>query len=163
AMGKILGGWQLSGVVQFQTGQPSSVAVSTDYAGVGQDGSMSNGGQFWSHSVVPDVTHQIALNGASDPYYWFATKDSSGNAIFTQPTKGTFVLQDGVRNLVHNPGLEDWNLGLFKKFAITEKTGLQFRAEAYNVLNHPNWSGAGFNPTSSTFGKITGKTGDVRN
>ena len=60
-------------------------------------------------------------------------------------------------------GLEDFNVGLFKKLAISEKTGLQFRAEAFNILNHPNWGGAQFNPTSSSFGKITGKTGDVRN
>jgi hypothetical protein len=40
----------------------------------------------------------------------------------------------------------------------------EIRAEAFNVWNHPNWSGASYNPTNlSTFGKITGKTGDVRN
>jgi predicted heme/steroid binding protein len=161
--GRFLGGWQFSGIVQFQTGTPSSVAVGTDYVGVGMDGSISNAGQFWSYSQIPDVTHQIALNGTSDPYFWFATKDSSGNAIFTQPTKGTFVHQNNIRNIIHNPGLENWNVGLFKKIAVTEKVAFQFRAEAFDVLNHPNWSGAGFNPTSASFGKITGKTGDVRN
>ncbi len=164
--GKILGGWQLSGIVQFQTGTPSSVAVGTDYVGVGQDGSMSGGGQFWSHSAVPDIVHNIALNGGgtADPAYWFSVKDSSGNLLFTRPAAGTFVTQTGVRNLIHNPGLEDWNLGLFKTVPIREgRTGFQFRAEAYNVLNHPNWGGANFNPTSAQFGQITGKTGDVRN
>jgi predicted heme/steroid binding protein len=161
--GRVLGGWQFSGIVQFQTGTPSSVAVSTDYAGVGMDGSISNAGQFWSYSQIPDVTHQAALNGTSDPYYWFATKDSSGNAIFTQPAKGTFVHQDNIRNIIHNPGLENWNVGLFKKIAVTEKVAFQFRAEAFDVTNHPNWSGAGFNPTSASFGKVTGKTNDVRN
>jgi predicted heme/steroid binding protein len=161
--GKALGGWQLSGIWQAQTGTPNSVAVGTDYAGVGQDGSMSGGGQFWAHTAIPDVTHQAALNSGSDPYYWFAVKDASGNPLFTQPAKGTFVLQDNVRNIVHNPGFWNWNVGLFKKFAVTEKTGFQFRAEAFDVLNHPNWGSANFNPTSSTFGKVTGKTGDVRN
>jgi hypothetical protein len=161
--GKTLGGWQLSGIVQAQTGTPSSVAVGTDYVGVGQDGSMSNGGQFWAHTAIPDVVHQAALNSSNDPLYWFATKDSSGNPLFTQPAKGTFVHQDNVRNIVHNPGFHNWNVGLFKTFAIREKSGLQFRAEAFNVLNHPNWGGANFNPTSAAFGKVTGKTGDVRN
>jgi hypothetical protein len=161
--GKAFGGWQLSGIWQAQTGTPSSVAVGTDYAGVGQDGSLSNGGQFWSYSQIPDVVGQAALNSSADPYYWFATKDSSGNAIFTQPAKNTFTTQKNVRNIIHNPGFTNWNVGLFKKFSITERVGLQFRAEAFDVLNHPNLGGANFNPTSSSFGKVTGKTGDVRN
>ena len=161
--GKALGGWQLSGIWQAQTGTPSSVAVGTDYVGVGQDGSMSNGGQFWSHTAVPGYTKQAAFHSGSDPYYWFPVTDASGNPYFVQPAKGQFVSQPGVRNLLYNPGFWNWNVGLFKKIAITESKGLQFRAEAFDVLNHPNWGGADFNPTSSTFGKVTGKTGDVRN
>ena len=53
---------------------------------------------------------------------------------------------------------------LFKKFAINERTGFQFRAEAFDAFNHPNLNGAGTNPNNlSTFGKVTGKTNDVRN
>jgi hypothetical protein len=173
AAGKVLGGWQLSGIVQAQSGTPSSVAVGTDYVGVGQDGSISNGGQFWSYSTV-NVQGNTALNSNSDPNYWFQTCSvsvsafsqcaaSGGTPFFQQPTKGQFVHQDNIRNIIHNPGFSNWNLGLFKKIAITERTGFQFRAEAFDVLNHPNLGGANFNPTSSTFGKITGKTGDVRN
>jgi hypothetical protein len=47
---------------------------------------------------------------------------------------------------------------VFKTFAITERTGFQFRAEAYDFPNHPNLSGPSYNPTSSQFGEITGKT-----
>jgi hypothetical protein len=163
--GKLLGGWQLSGITQFQTGTPSSVASSNDYAGVGQDGSMSNGGQFWVMNGTPTVVHEIAANGSADAKYWFTTTDSSGKLLWTQPATGTFNTQAaGFRNVIHNPGFVNWNAGLFKKFSITEKTGVQFRAEAFNIFNHPNWGGASFNPTNlSTFGKITSKTGDVRN
>ncbi|HEY3740314.1 MAG TPA: carboxypeptidase regulatory-like domain-containing protein [Bryobacteraceae bacterium] len=162
--GKALGHWQVSGIVQMQTGTPSSIAVGTDYAGVGLDGSISNAGQFWQVLSTPTVQHQIALNGASDNLYWFNVKDSAGNLIVAPPAKGTFVTQQGIRNLIHNPGFENWNTGLFKSFALKERLQLQFRAEAFNVLNHPNWNGASFNPTNlSTFGKITGKSNDVRN
>jgi hypothetical protein len=163
--GKVLGGWQVSGIIQFQTGTPSSVAVSNDYAGVGQDGSMSGGGQFWVQNGTPSIVHQIAANGAADALYWFKTTDSSGNLLWSQPAKNTFNSQPaGFRNSIHNPGFDNWNAGLFKKFSITEKTGVQFRAEAFDVTNHPNWGGASFNPTNlSTFGKITSKTGDKRN
>ena len=73
------------------------------------------------------------------------------------------MTQKGIRNVIHSPGFSNWNVGLFKRFAITERAGLQFRAEAFDVFNHPNLGGANFNPTSSSFGKVTGKTGDVRN
>ena len=72
-------------------------------------------------------------------------------------------MQNGIRNEIYNPGFNNWNLGLFKKFALNERFGFQFRAEAFDAFNHPNWGGANFNPTSAGFGKITGKTGDVRN
>jgi len=161
--GKLLGGWQISGITQFQTGTPSSVARSNDYVGVGQDGSMSGGGQFWVMNGTPTIVHDIALNGASEAKYWFSTTNSDGTPLFTAPKAGTFNHQEGIRNILHNPGFQNWNLGLYKKFAINERTGFQFRAQAFNVFNHPNWSGASFDPTAAAFGKITGKTNDVRN
>lgn len=160
--GKILGGWQLSGITQFQTGTPNSIAKGTDYVGVGQDGSMSGGGQFWILNGTPEVLHNFAANGNNDPALWFSTTTSDGKPIATQPNKA-FNHQENIRNIVHNPGFQNWNAGLFKKFALSEQTGFQFRAEAFNVFNHPNWGGANFDPTSSAFGKVTGKTGDVRN
>ena len=107
----------------------------------------------------------IAANGTAENKYWFQTTDSSGNLLWTKPATNTFNTQPaGFRNSIHNPGFENFNVGLFKAFRFTEKTGAQFRAEAFNVLNHPNWGGASFNPTNlASFGKITGKTGDVRN
>jgi hypothetical protein len=66
--------------------------------------------------------------------------------------------------MIYNPGFENYNLGLFKNFQIHESVGVQFRAEAYDALNHPNWNGPGNDPTNlTTFMKVTGKNGDVRN
>ena len=93
--GKLLGGWQISGITQFQTGTPSSVAVGTDYVGVGQDGSMSGGGQFWVKNGDPTIVGEFAANGANEAKYWFSTKNSDGTPIFTQPVKGTFNSQEG--------------------------------------------------------------------
>jgi len=173
--GKVLGGWQISGIFQAQTGNPCSVGKANDYAGVGQDGSLggspgtsnctnSNVGQFWQmNGNIQYPQNFDAANGAQNQY-WFKTTNADGTPIFTAPAAGTFVNQSGVRDIIYHPGFNNWNLGLFKKFAVTERFGFQFRAEAFNAFNHPNWNGVGLDPTNATtFGKVTGKTNDVRN
>jgi len=165
--GKLLGGWQVSGIFQAQTGLPCGIGTGNDFAGVGQDGSMGCGsaGQFWVINGTPKIIGNMAYNGggANNPAYWFAVTNPDGSKIFTAPPTGTFNLQNGVRESVYQPGFDNWNLGLFKKFTITERTNLQFRAEAYDAFNHPNWGGPNLNPTSAQFGQVTGKTGDRRN
>ena len=74
---------------------------------------------------------------------------------------GTMV-KDRFRNYFYNPGFQNWNIGLFKEFAVTERHRLLLRGEAFNWLNHPNWSGFDANPRSATFGKVVSKT-DQRN
>jgi len=54
------------------------------------------------------------------------------------------------------------DFGLRKTVALAGRQRVQFRLEAFNVLNHPNWNGANNNPTSGSFGLITGKNGERR-
>src|SRR5262249_33213535 len=135
--GKLLGGWQISGVTQFQTGLPCGVAGGTDYAGVGLDSNFGCGvnGQYWVVNGTPKIIGTFGPNGQ-----WFSTTNPDGSPIFTKPASGTFNTQR-VRNLIYQPGFQNWNLGLFKAFPIDERMGLQFRAEAFNFINHPNWCG----------------------
>jgi hypothetical protein len=165
--GKLLGGWRISGLNQFQTGVPCGVFGTTDVAQVGEVGSLGCGqtsGEFYTLNGTPSIIGQFAGGaGAASPNQYFATT-SNGSPIFTPPAAGTFNLQKGVRNEIYQPGFQDWNLGLYKKFAISEKQSIEFRAEAFDVNNHPNWSNvASFNPTSSVFGKVTSKTNLSRN
>jgi carboxypeptidase family protein/TonB-dependent receptor-like protein len=166
--GKVLGGWQISGIAQFQTGTPCGVMASTDYAGAGLDANLGcgNNGQYMVLDGNPVITGQFAAGGSKDPAQWFATTNPNGTPIFTAPKAGTFNSQPA-RNLIYQPGFQNWNLGLFKAFAINERSGFQFRAEAFNFVNHPNWGGSSgggvqFNPTNANFGKVTSK-GSERN
>lgn len=157
---KMLGGWEISGATQFQTGTPCGIGTNNDYAGVGEVGSFGCGseGQFWVLNGTPTIdTGAFAgpVTNSSSPKYFTAN--------VTQPAAGTFNLQQGVRDSIYQPGLQDWNIGLLKSFPISERTGFQFRAEAYDFINHPNLSGPNLNPTSSQFGMITSKTGLARN
>jgi hypothetical protein len=162
--GKIAGGWRIAGVAQFQTGAPCGVGMNTDYAGVGEYGSFGCGseGEFWVMNGTPKILHQFAGYGGTGKY--FSTTDATGNPLFTAPAQGTFNLQQGVRDSIYQPGYQDWNLSLKKKFFITEKISSEFTADAYNFINHPNWSGPNLNPTSGQFGEVTGKsTSNPRN
>jgi len=161
--GRVLGGWQISGITQFQTGLPCSVAAANDYAGVGLDSNFGCGvnGQYWVVSGNPRIIGTFGPSGQ-----WFATTNPDGTSIFTAPAAGTFNTQR-VRDLIHQPGYQNWNMGLFKTIPVNERVRFQFRAEAYNVWNHPNWCGnsgcsgttnIGLNPTNTaTFGKVLAK------
>ena len=173
--GKLLGGWQVSGLIQYQSGLPTSIGRGTDYVGVGLDGSLTGGiGQYWVfNNSSLDYQKTMAHNsGNSDANWWIypfnepnCSATGAGCTLkWTQPAKGVFNHQDGIRDMIYNPGFENWNLGLFKDFKVHEAIGFQFRAEAFNAFNHPNWNGVGTDPTNlTTFMKTTGKNNDVRN
>jgi hypothetical protein len=162
--GRLLGGWQVNSIFQAQSGTPCSVVYNSDYAGVGEVGNMncSGNGQYWVMNGTPSIIGGFAGSKGGGAK-WFTTTNASGQALFTAPPAGTFNLQPGIRDSIYGPGLIDWNLGLFKSFRINERTGFEFRAEAYDVDNHPNLSGPNLNPTSSQFGEITSKTTLSRN
>jgi hypothetical protein len=168
--GEILGGWQITGVTQFQSGTPFTIGTNTDYAGIG-----ISSFQPWNVDGDPKLSRgeRGFSNSATDSNFWFRTKNSDGSNIFTQPANGTYGNQ--TKNNYYMPGFQNWNLGLFKTFSLNERHKLTFRAEAFNWLNHPNWGGANGsgqfgippapqgqpngNPTSSTVGKVTTKDG----
>ena len=136
--GHVLGGWEISGIVQVESGphlSPSTVS-SADPGGVGLQG-----------NVLPD---QVANPNSGAPHrasQWFNT------AAFQDPSG--YLPGNARLGSILGPGLQKWDLSLFKTFKFTEKLGLQFRAEAFNVFNHTNFSGVDTTLGSSTYGTIT--------
>jgi hypothetical protein len=155
----LLGGWQTTLLVQLQTGTPFTVGTTDDVAGFGPGngtGSSSNTGNsmpanIYNVSGDPHLSDPKFATSNSDPNLYFNT------AAFTRPAAGTFTTQRN-RNLLYNPGFQNWTGSLFKTFAIGERQGVTFRGEVYNIPNHPNWNNVdSVNPTAATFGKITNK------
>jgi carboxypeptidase family protein len=159
--GKFLGGWSISAMSQFQTGTPFSITAGDDPAGVGP----GSGRQFYVIQGDPQLNHQFSSN-LTDSNNWFSV-------TAVAPAPGTFSNQK-FRNFIYGPGFQNHNIGIFKTFSLTERHRIQFRAEAFNWLNHPNWGGAngtntydpnsgmagsgiGLNPLSANFGKVTTK------
>jgi hypothetical protein len=141
-----LGGWEFSGVHLMQSGTPFSVRTSADIAGVGT----GSGTQFYNLVGDPNIATTAFTNSA----VWFNAQ------AFAMPAPGTFGTQP--RNLIRGPGLFDWDMGLRKNIKTFEAQSLQFRFEVFDILNHPNWSNPVVDPTSGSFGLITGKTNDSR-
>jgi hypothetical protein len=154
--GKLLGGWEVTAVAQFQSGLPYTVQTADDFAGVGT----GSGTSIWNMSGTPAMPHEFAGSAASGQY-WFVPTNPDGAAVFTAPAQGTFTSQNN-RNRLYNPAFQNWNLGLFKRFRITDRQNISFRAEGFNFINHPNLSGVNSNPRSAAFGMVTGK-GSERN
>lgn len=158
----LLGGWQISGVTQFQTGTPGSVATGDDFAGVGT----GSGSQLWQLTGPINTSNQFtnAGEGVTTSYIQIPRDAAGRQTLYSQPKAGTFVT-DRVRNAMYGPGFQNWNISAFKNFNISEKVNIQFRADGYNFVNHPNWGGSAGggldrNPNSGTFGQVTAKGGE---
>jgi hypothetical protein len=148
AVRNVFGRWQMSGTTQFQSGNPLSVSTGDDFAGVGP----GSGNQLWQLTGPVRLIKKSSPNNTT-PDKWFDT------GVFQKPASGTFAPRE-TRNQVYGPGFQSWNIAMQKAFRIIpsrETNRLLFKAEAFNFINHPNLDNPNTNPTSSTFGKVTGK------
>ncbi len=160
---RLFGNWEISGIYQYQSGDPFSIRTSDDFAGVGA----GSGSQFWNLVGNPGIQRTGFTESAAwfNPCVKLANGQTRGCAsgqdpVWVAPASGTFGVQP--RNSLRGPGAWYLDVGLRKNFPINETHKLQFRIEAFDVLNHPNWGGPNSNPNSASFGFITGKTGVAR-
>jgi len=148
----LLGGWQYSGITSFSTGSPFSVINSTDNAGVGNGIGSSSYADIVGDPRAGIV--QVPQAGFGRVFY--------NAAAYATPTGLTFG--DSGRNSLRNPDFINFDMALFKRFAIKESTAIEFRAEAFNVFNHTEWNpiagqaGAGANINGSSTNTL-GTTG----
>lgn len=133
-----LGNWQVNGIATFQRGFPYSI-TSPDIGGV-LDALAGNRANVVGNPY-PSGFHQ-SINE------WFNT------AAFVQAPAGVFGSSG--RNTLRAPGINSWDLSLFKNFPITERINLQLRLESFNAFNHTQWGTPSFDASSTHFGQITG-------
>ena len=146
--GSIVGGWELSSIVTFSSGFPEYISDGIDRSNtaVGNDRPNATGA---STSLSNPTTGE-----------WFNVQ-----AFALQPA-GTFG--NVGRDVVTGPGIATWDFSTLKNFNFTERRYLQFRFEAFNAANHPNWGDPGVSlnanllggsgvpiPGTGSFGQIT--------
>jgi hypothetical protein len=138
--GKVIGGWELSGLATASTGRPVNIVV-TRSASVMLDGNRSN--------QRPDLVPGVPIYPANQSIYnWFNPAAFKAPAKFTWGNLGRYAGR--------GPGLYEIDLGLEKRIPVWERTSLNFRAEAFNLFNHPIFANPAANIASvSSFGRIT--------
>ena len=114
----VLGNWQLSGITRFSDGTPFTIAAPYDVANVG--GANERGSLVAGQLLLPSGFTQ-------DPAHWF-----NAAAVTVVP----YTWGNLSRNIIRGPGINSWDIGLFKSFPIKETSRLEFRSEFYNAFNH---------------------------
>ena len=141
----VLGGWQISGITVAQSGQPFT--VTNGLGSFGDNAGVGNG--VATASSHPDLISnpKAGFTPNQDPtirgplFY-------NPNA-FAAPTGLTFG--NVGRNTLTLPGRLNFDFGLFKRFAINERAGFEFRAETFNLFNHTQFGGNGNSGINAAF------------
>ena len=136
----LLADWHYSGLMTIQTGTPFNIGFSdiSDNAGV------SNGSGPGTFADLVGDPHSGATSGGSGPGPLLYNP-----AAFAAPRGLTFG--DAGRNILNIPRRTNFDMSLLKNFRLNETTGFQFRAEAFNIFNHTQWSGVDNDFSSGTF------------
>lgn len=169
AVSAVIGGWQLQGVYQVQSGQPLSFQPSTSssplYLGSGSPGNANWGRAAYKHSIP----------GPGQSGYWFNTSNFVTNTAYTvttgQPLPAansavpnqyqlrTFPIRfDNLRGDFLNQA----DIGVQRNFHLYEALQMQFRGEAINVLNHPVYTLPNTDWTNKAFGQIVSQANQPR-
>ena len=129
---KIIGGWQVQHITQFQSGSPLG----------------------FGDAILTGTIQQIPLPASQRTVQeWFNI--SAFNRTSNQQLADNIQTLSSAFECVRGPGLENWDVSALKNISITERVGLQFQSEWINAFNHPQFSNPNTSPTSGAFGQIT--------
>jgi hypothetical protein len=178
---KVLGGWVVSTITSFQSGNPytlySSNGASESQQGldrpdvIGPIQVFSNPRQQETFSPSADGIHGSCLPGPVTGHFLFNPMNlvcAVGPPVGQPFVPGIGLVQGGVplfsygdmgRNVLRGPGINDWDISILKNFKLTESKSLQFQSNFFNAFNHTQF----FGPTKTggsvglggSFGQIT--------
>jgi outer membrane receptor protein involved in Fe transport len=136
AMRNVLGGWQLNGIFQAQTGFPLTVT----------DPVLSITG----FTNRPNMTCDPNSGGAKTVTQWFNTACFARRAV-----ANTGGLSSQSRNAVRGPGFNRTDLSIFKNFTFSKTKQIQIRIEGFNIFNQERFGQPVANIAAANFGQIT--------
>jgi hypothetical protein len=123
---RVVNGWQLSGITSFVSGQPLGVGlatvVATDITGTPSQGARP---VVTGNPVLPKSERTFDRNFRTD--------------VFAMPAIGTFG--NAAATVIRGPGINNWDIAVFKNVPVREQVRFQFRCEMYNAFNHTQFAG----------------------
>ena len=157
-VGRLVSGWSLNGVTTFQSGTPFVIVDSSALTLQDLDG--FNGTNY--ATLAPGMTRADVINPGSvqsnihngNGFVNLNAFTLGGNCVDSQnvvlgpavggscggfPTAVGAAVGNVTRNLFRGPFQQNWDMSLIKTTRITERTSIDFRAEAFNVFNHPSF------------------------
>ncbi len=142
------GGWQLNGIATIMTGTPFTVFDSTDFSVQGSAPEISG---FFSNrpNLVPG---QNPNAGPRTTSAWL--NRAAFQQIIQDPNSPVEQFGTAGRNIAQGPGYANWDFSAFKNIRVGEGKEFQFRAEFFNILNHPNFRLPDSDISSPTFNQI---------
>ncbi|HSB17203.1 MAG TPA: TonB-dependent receptor [Bryobacteraceae bacterium] len=161
-LGRIAGGWGVSGVTTFQTGLAFDITEATDRCLCGSGGQRPD---YIAGTVTfYDPRSVSAVPGRANS--WF---DGTGGGTATAATNpffrrvgsaATYAAGAGRfgnfgRNVLHGPGINNWDFAAFKRVRIREGHQVNFRAEFFNLFNHAQFEIPNGSIASVNFGRVT--------
>jgi hypothetical protein len=123
----IVGNWQVNNIISIYSGTPFSVTSSGT--------SLNAPGSSQRADLVKPEVKILGGHGRGQPYF-----DPLAFKPVTEPRFGTAGW-----NILRGPGVRNWDFGLFRKFQVTERINIQFRAESFNFTNTPHFNNPGSN------------------
>jgi hypothetical protein len=154
---RLVSGWSVNGATTFQFGFPLGLGV--------QSGTSGNGWPTYGYGLHPNYVPTAAgcngdrtVDGSAQSRLegWFNTK------CFAAPKPWNFGDESRTDPILSGDGVNNWNLALSKKTAITEQVGLTFRAEAFNLFNRVQFGKPNQSVGNSQFGVVTSQINDPR-
>ncbi len=157
---RLVSGYQLSGIVQWQTGNPLNITTTSTYTG-------TTGVQHPTLVAPVQYRKDYVYAGTSPTVRWFASGGAAANpggtvcttlpapsgCIFYTPSTGFGTMG---RNALVGPGFANFDMSLAKNTDITERLHLQLKVDAFDLFNHPSFGNPGTTAQSgASFGVIT--------
>jgi hypothetical protein len=134
------GGWQVTGILNMQTGGPLTLLA-------GSDRSSSGLGADRVNYLSGDTKGPGGCSANEAPCVNFLR-----TSAFAQPAAGTFG--NIGKGAVRGPGYANWDMGIFRSIPLAERVRLQFRFEYFNVFNRANFNDPGLSLGAAGFGGI---------
>jgi hypothetical protein len=142
---RLFGQWQLANILTLQTGQPLTAVLPTALSGT-----QSNG------TDRPDlIANPNWPVNRRDPSRWFSTEAFRTPPIFFDALGAFSIPGNEGRNVITGPDVKDWDASLERHARLNERANLVFRADFFNLTNHPNFDRPGLIVGTSNFGRIS--------